>query len=250
MVAGIDIAVVLHDCGMSTLFGIDADAGLCAHPACEGGIKELYKDLAHIMAHPFVEDGTHKMSPFFGTDTEGGYGTVFIEKLCQVSAIAMLLDALYDGTYLEELTMQFIAKEVVKGKGVLRIMMVGCRHCVPFHAIVVQELDAVHHLLPCSPTLNIESVGIVLLLGAVDADAYEPSFVVEELAPLWGEQGAVCLYAVADALASSIIALQPDCLFVEAEGPEHGLASVPGEEYIGHLLHLDIVADVLLPDPL
>ena len=146
--------------------------------------------------------------------------------------------------------MQFIAEKVVKCKGVLRIMMVGCRHCVPLHTIVVQELDAVHHLLPCSTTLNIESVGIVLLLGTVDADAHEPSFVVEELTPFGGEQGAVGLYAVADALASSIIALQPDCLFVEAEGSEHGLASVPGEEHIGHLLHLDVVADVLLPDPL
>ena len=249
MVAGIDVAIALHDGCVTALFGIDADAWFRAHPSGEGGIEELHKDFAYIVAHPFVEDGTHEVSPLFGPDAEGSDGTVFVEELCQVSAVAMLLDAFHDGTYLQELAIQLIAEEVVEGHRVLGIEVVGGRHCVPLDMIFVEEANAVHHFLPRPPALNIATVGIVLFLCAVDADAHQPAFVVEELA-FGGEQGAVGLNAVADAFASSVVVLQADGFLVEAERSEHRFTSMPGEEHIGHLLHLNIVADVLLPDPL
>ena len=44
MVAGIDVAIALHDGCVTALFGIDADAWFRAHPSGEGGIEELHKD--------------------------------------------------------------------------------------------------------------------------------------------------------------------------------------------------------------
>ena len=81
MVAGIHIAVVLHDGCMTALLSIDADTWLRAHPSRQCGIEELHKDFAHIVAHPFVEDGAHEVTPFFGTDAERRNGTILIEEL-------------------------------------------------------------------------------------------------------------------------------------------------------------------------
>ena len=78
--------------------------------------------------------------------------------------------------------------------------------------------------------------------GAVDADAHEPAFVVEELAPLGREQQAVRLNAVADALPSPVVLLQPHGLLVERKRSEHGFAAVPGKKHVGCLLQLNVVA--------
>ena len=86
--------------------------------------------------------------------------------------------------------------------------------------------------------------------GAVDADAHQPAFVVQEPTPLGREQKAVGLYAVADALAPTVVLLQPYDLTVEVEGPQHRFAAMPGEEHVGRLLQLYVIADVVLPDPL
>ncbi len=248
MVAGIYIAIMLHNGCMTAFLGIDADSWLNAHPACKGGIKELYKDFAHIFPHPFVEDGTHEMPPFFGSDAEGCNRTVLVEELSQMPSIAVLLDALHNRTYLQELAIQFIAKEMIEGQRVLGIIMIGSSHRIPFYAVFIEELDAVHHFLPSALSLNIKAIGIVLLLSAVDTDAHEPAFIVQELAPFWGKQSAVGLNAVADALAPSIVLLKPDSLFVEAQRPEHRFATMPSEKHIGHLLNLNIIANVLLKE--
>ena len=181
MVAGIDVAIALHDGCVTALFGIDADAWFRAHPSGEGGIEELHKNFSYIVAHPFVEDGTHEVSPLFGSDAEGSDGTVFVEELCQVSAVAMLLDAFHDGTYLQELAIQLIAEEVVEGYRVLGIEVVGGRHCVPLNMIFVEEADAVHHFLPGSLALNIATVGIVLFLCAGGIIIYSGRYSVRQM---------------------------------------------------------------------
>ena len=160
--------------------------------------------------------------------------------------VAMLLDTLHDRTYLQVLALQLVAEEMIESKWVLGIMMIGSRHCVPLYAVFVEQFNAIHHSLPSAFSLGIEAVGIMLLLSSVDADAHKPAFVMEELAPFGCKIESIGLNAVADALAASIVLLKPNCLFVEAERFEHRLTSVPGEEHIGHLLDLDVVADVLL----
>ena len=58
VVAGIQVAIVLHHHGMPALLGIGAYARLHAHPSCQGGIEDLHKHLAHVMPHPLIEDCT------------------------------------------------------------------------------------------------------------------------------------------------------------------------------------------------
>lgn len=246
VVAGIHIAIMLHDRCMTTFLSIDTNTRLCTQPAGKGGIEELHKDLAHITLHPFIEDDTHEPPPLFWPNTEGCYRAILVEELGQMPAIAVLLDALHDRTDLQELALELVAEELVEGKRVLGVMMIGSRHRIPLYTIIVEHLDAIHHLLPCALPLNVEPISIVLLFGSVNTDAHEPTLVVKELTPLWREQSAVGLDAVADALASAIIALQSDCLLIKAERPQHGFAAMPSEKHIRHLLNTYVVVDVLL----
>ena len=64
VVAGIDIAIPLHDGCMPTGAGHGAHAWRDATPVGKGGIKKLDKHLAHIaVRHPFIENGTKEIAP-------------------------------------------------------------------------------------------------------------------------------------------------------------------------------------------
>ena len=57
VVAGIDVAIVLH--GTCVAAGLSEGAYSWGHadPVGEGGVEELYEGVADVVAHPFVEDG-------------------------------------------------------------------------------------------------------------------------------------------------------------------------------------------------
>jgi len=61
VIAGVQVAVVLQGEGVATGVLEDAQAGL-ADPVSQGGIEGLHEDLAHISAHPLIED-RHKKTP-------------------------------------------------------------------------------------------------------------------------------------------------------------------------------------------
>ena len=64
MVAGIDIAIPLHDGCMTTRTGHRAHTWRDATPIGKGGIKELDKHFAHIaVRHPFIENGAKEIAP-------------------------------------------------------------------------------------------------------------------------------------------------------------------------------------------
>ena len=64
VVAGIDIAVPLHDGCMPTGAGHGAHTWRDATPIGKGGIKELDKHFAHIaVRHPFVENRAKELAP-------------------------------------------------------------------------------------------------------------------------------------------------------------------------------------------
>ena len=69
MVAGIDIAIPLHDGCMPTGAGHRAHTWRDATPVGKGGIKELDKHFAHIsVRHPFIENGTKEIAPLGRSD--------------------------------------------------------------------------------------------------------------------------------------------------------------------------------------
>ena len=67
---------------------------------------------------------------------------------------------------------------------------------------------------------------------------------VKELAPLRGEECTVGLNTVANPFATAVVSLIADGLLVETQRAQHGLAAMPGKEYLGCLLQLYIVADI------
>lgn len=57
MVAGIDIAVILHHSCMSASLCHTAYSGLLSDPVGQSGIKNLNKIPPYIIAHPFIKNG-------------------------------------------------------------------------------------------------------------------------------------------------------------------------------------------------
>ena len=71
-------------------------------------------------------------------------------------------------------------------------------------------------------------------------------FLSKELAPLVGEEGAVGLDDIVYLFAVGILLLKCQRLFVEVDGTHQRLASMPGKEYLGHGLCLDVLPGELL----
>ena len=60
VIAGVHIPIVLHGQGRSAGLGEGADAGRRSRPGGQSHIEDLDEDPAHILLHPFIEDGYQK----------------------------------------------------------------------------------------------------------------------------------------------------------------------------------------------
>ena len=68
MIARIDVSVVFHHSGMSTISGKDTDARRHSTPVGKRAVEEFDKDLPHIVSHPLVEKGDEEITPLVGTN--------------------------------------------------------------------------------------------------------------------------------------------------------------------------------------
>ena len=68
MIARIDVSVVFHHSGMSTIACKDTDAWRHTTPVGKRAVEEFDKDLTHIMSHPLVEKGDEEIAPLVGTN--------------------------------------------------------------------------------------------------------------------------------------------------------------------------------------
>ena len=246
MVAAVDVAIVLHHGCMSTLACQRAEAWLHATPACQRCIKHLNENLPHIVTHPFVEDSAEKRPPLGRSDAEGSKGTILVEHLRQMAAIAMLQDAFHHRRELQVSAMERVAEETIELQGMIHIAAVDGGHRIPLHSVSLHQVDAVHHALPGRSPLTICAIRIVHLLGSIDTDSHQPSLVTKETAPLVVEQQSVGLQGVADASAPPIILLKAKGLPVEAERAHQRFSSVPREEHVRQAVGLDVGTDVSL----
>ena len=62
VVAGVQVAVVLDDQRLAAGLGEDAQARILAQPRAERHVKKLHKDLADVVAHPFVKDRAEELA--------------------------------------------------------------------------------------------------------------------------------------------------------------------------------------------
>ena len=111
--------------------------------------------------------------------------------------------------------------------------------------MLVEQVDAFHHLAERGFSRCRFAVLVVKLLRAVNRNAHKKIVFFEELAPFVGYQRAVGLYAVVDSPPPAIDALQFESLFIEGNGAHQRLAAVPSEQHFGHGLCLDIFFDEL-----
>ena len=68
MIARIDVSVVFHHTGMSTIAGKDTNTRGYATPVGKRAVEEFDKGLPHIMPHPLVEKGDEEIAPLVGTN--------------------------------------------------------------------------------------------------------------------------------------------------------------------------------------
>ena len=68
MIARIDVSVVFHHSGMSTIAGKDTNTRGYATPVGKRAVEEFDKGLPHIMPHPLVEKGDEEIAPLVGSN--------------------------------------------------------------------------------------------------------------------------------------------------------------------------------------
>lgn len=246
VVAGIYIAVVLHHSGMAASRCHGAHARWHSAPVGESGIEQLHEVGAYVVGYPFVENSTEEIAPLrrlhrerchdgFAAGRAGGG-----EPQCA----GMAENTLDNRRELYVVTAD-AAEEIVEFEGAHGVVVVHHRHGIPVYGVLVEQLDAAHHLCECRPSAAVEAVVVVHVLGAVDRYAYKPVVFLEKAAPFVGEQSSVGLDGVFYRHSAAIFLLEFYGTFIEVDVAEQALASVPAEQHVGAGLGLDILADEL-----
>ena len=207
VVAGINIAIVLHHSRMTAFLGISTDAGRNTHPVCQRAVENLNEDFAHILPYPLIENCTEKVAPLLRRNRcLAQRNLILVGKTCQGTAILMSGQSLNDRCELQKLTAVFL-EEAVELQRMIGIIGIHHRHRIPFYPVFLQQFDALHHLLPRWFSRSRQPVMVMIRLRTIDRDAYQPMVLGEKLAPFIGQQRAVGLNYVVDAPASSILLL-------------------------------------------
>ena len=162
-----------------------------------------------------------------------------------MAPVAVGQDAFHDRGKLDVVAAQ-VPEEAVEFFGIVGVVVVHYCHTVPLHTVLLQQVDALHHLVEGGASLLVLAVFVVEFLRAVDGNTYQPVVLLEELAPLVGKHCSVGLYAVVDGASVGIFLLQLHGPFVERQGAHQRLSAVPGEEHLRHGLRVDVLFDELL----
>ncbi len=119
----------------------------------------------------------------------------------------MFPSAFHDRCKLDELRSEILEKLIERFRFIDIVLMDGSHH-VPVYLMFLQPFHSFHHPFPRRTAALAVTVAIVHLLRAVYADAHQPVVVMQKLAPLVGEQGAIGLYHIVDMPSTSIALLQ------------------------------------------
>jgi len=133
--------------------------------------------------------------------------------------------------------------EVEELIGVLGVEAINKDEDVVFDVVFPAAVNGSHHFVESSRAGMVGAVMVVVLFGAVDADADEEVVFAEKLAPLVVEQDGVGLQSVADDLAGcAVFPLQLDELLIEIEAHERGFTALPCKTRLGKL-QLEVIGD-------
>lgn len=147
MVAGINIAIVLHHSRMTAFLGISTDAGRNTHPVCQCAVENLNEDFAHILPYPLIEIAQRKLPTAPAQPMPRSEKSHPCRQDLQGTAILMSGQSLNDRCELQKLTAVFL-EEAVELQRMIGIIGIHHRHRIPFYPVFLQQFDALHHLLP------------------------------------------------------------------------------------------------------
>lgn len=246
VVARVDVSVELHHPRVAALFGQRAEARCLSHPVGQGGVEDLDEVFAHIVPHPLIEDGAEEATPLLGRDGEVGQSCrIALHAGGEGEPVGALHGALHNGGELDVVATDAF-EEVVEVEGVVGVEVIDHRQRIPFHTVLVEQVDAPHHLAEGGAATGRAAIFVVKLLRAVDGDAHEEVVFLEEAAPLVGEQRGVGLNTVVDGAAAGVGALEFQGTLIEGDGAHERFAAVPSEEHFGGGLSFDVFLDELL----
>ena len=219
MIARIDVSIVFHHAGMSTIACKDADARRHTAPVGKGAVKEFDKDTAHIVSHPLVKDFDEEIAPLVGTNRKRSQGCLFIGHYGKPSSIGIFDKAFYNGCELEILTANF-PKKLIEFERMVGICRIDHRHRIPFDLMLLEQFDASHHLAMGRAVVGGAAIVVVIFLRPIDRNAHQPTVVVEEPTPFVIEQGPIGLDAVAHTTTFGISSLISQRLAIETNRPK------------------------------
>ncbi len=255
MVAGIQIAVVLQRRAVAAGGRVDAQQ-VAAEEGLERDVEQLHVDLAHVVAHPLLEDVDQEAAVLFGADRALGdqVAGLRVEQalLARLLAPALVGDldrllggALDDRDELHPLRAQLVAEEAVHRAAVLLVGGVDGAQDVEVDLVLAQEAPAAHHQVEGALAAAVDAVGVVQLARAVDAQADQEVVLLEEHAPVVVEQQAVGLEGVLHRLAGlAVLVDQLDRAAEELELHQRRLAALPGHRDLRRAVRLEQLADV------
>lgn len=240
MVACIDISVELHGACMAAGLRHAAERRGNSHPSGQCGVEHLDEIFSDIVAYPFVEDGAEEIPVFLGCDREvREFSNGAVNGGGQQTAVRMAVGAFHDRSELNE-TAAYFLEEMIEVKRVFGCEIIDDRHGIPFHAVAVQQFDAVHDLPPGRASGARPSVFVVKFLRSVNGKSYQKIVFLEKLRPFFSNQRAVGLYGIVYASSVGVFSLQFQCAFVEGNGTHQRFSSVPGEKDGRSGLHADV----------
>ena len=234
-VAGIYVPVGLHTAAVAAQGVMDAQRGGQALEVPQGNVKELHMDPARILSEPRFPDGAQKVPISCGRNGKGRDG---MDQAQSVNAgrsgqmlPRLLLQRAGQGLYHGE-ELEIVAKPAQEAVDLQRML-----HIDPVHrgeggkgdAMLPKQPDSPHRRLKGARPVRPFPVGVVKLLGAVDAHADVKRMLPEKAAPFVGKQRGVGLQGVDNPPPRAVLLLQAHGLFVERQPRQGRFASVPGK---------------------
>ena len=225
VVARVEVAVVLEGDALAAGRLQDAQARNAAHVGGQHAVEELHEHLAHVAAHPLVEDRVQEAPVLLGLHAAGG-------RRAGAAGGRRRLD-LDDGDELDEPGAELVAEEAVDLERAPGVGGVDRAEHVELGAVLLQEAGGGEHAVEDRPPAEVVTVGVVQLARAVDAEPDEVVVLGEEGGPLVVEKDAVGLQGALDGHAGRhVSAFGRTCPPEELEPHQRRLAALPGD---GHL---------------
>jgi len=243
VVTGIQVAIVL-ECQAVTASLIENTHARRTHPhpVAGGRLEGLHKHFAHVILDPLIEDLDQEAAKLLWTHRAVGDCVAYI-----VDVVAIRVDALDDRDELDPAGADFITQELIYLPGMVAGDPVYGDQDVVLHLVLLQQPQSTHNLIKGALVTLVDAVGIVEALGPIQAEANQEIVLLEELAPLIVQEGAVGLHGVFEGHSRFAVFLLVFDRLAEKIYPHKGwFAALPGHRDLGAAVGLDQLLDIYL----